>query len=69
MDKEAHIEINGVCLNGGQSMAVRIAVQSFFMEMEYSGLGKDEHGIMLADLYKRRLGEVADLIYSVDQPR
>ena len=42
-------------------MAVRIAVQSFFMEMEYSGLGKDEHGIMLADLYKRRLGEVADL--------
>lgn len=59
--KEAHIRIGAYVLSEGQSMAVRVAVSSFLVELEddefRNGLGPE-----LADAYKTRLSEVATLL-------
>ena len=63
MNKEAWIVVNGKTLSGGQSMAVRVAVTAFILDMEENGLGDDEHGKQMAKLYVDRLREVNELIF------
>lgn len=63
MSNEPHITINGVSLDQGQSMAVRVAVTSFFDQMgEPDALGDDEGGRALAAAYRKRIEEVLRLI-------
>lgn len=55
--KEAHIVIGGMVLTEGQSMAVRVAINDFLMQLQdpefRDGLGRE-----LADAYAARLREV-----------
>lgn len=60
--KEADIEISGTKLNTGQSMAVRVALQSFAMFLAENGLGDDEHGKLMATGYLKAIAEINALI-------
>lgn len=59
--READIVISGLKLSEGQSLAIRVAVNNFLMELEdekfRNGLGYE-----LADAYKARLSEIIRLI-------
>jgi len=60
---EARIVISGVELNDAQSMALRVAASSYYMEMQDpNALGEDEHGIEMTKLYGARLKEILALI-------
>ena len=63
MNKEPLIVVNGITLSEGQSMAVRVAVTAFILDMEENGLGDDEHGTKMAQLYIDRLREVNSIIF------
>lgn len=56
--KEAEIIINGHVLTLGEAMAVRVAVESFVMELRGEGLGEDETGKELTRLYLQSLDRV-----------
>ena len=63
MSDEPHTIINGMELTSGQSMAVRVAVTSFYQEMgDKDALGDDEVGRKLASGYRDRLMEVLKLM-------
>jgi hypothetical protein len=53
---EPHMVINGVCLNSAEAMAVRVAIQSFLMELSEPKHIKELGLIGL--LYKENLGHV-----------
>jgi len=59
---EARITINGVELTIGQSMTLRVALQSFAMDLREKGLGSDETGKAIAKGYLARISEMNDLI-------
>lgn len=60
--KEARITINGVELSEGQSLTVRVALESFLMEIATNGLGDDAHGKTMAGNYTARGLEVRALM-------
>ena len=60
--KEAKIEISDQRLTEGQSMAVRVALQLFVMDLQENGLGEDDLGRELVANYLARIGEVNQLI-------
>lgn len=60
--KEAQITINGVLLTMGQSMALRVAIESFRMDMVPGHLGTDEHGEFMQKAYPARAAEISTLI-------
>lgn len=45
------IIINGVALSPAQAMTVHVALQSFAMHLQASGLGEDAHGKTMTELY------------------
>ena len=59
---EARITINGVELTIGQSMTLRVALQSFAMDLKENGLGSDETGKSIAKGYLARISEMNNLI-------
>lgn len=62
---EADITINGKPLSFAQSMALRVAVSSFILQMNEPGaLGNDETGLRIAGAYSERLSEVLGLIHA-----
>ena len=60
---EAEITINGITLTLAQSMTVRVAVSSFLMSLQESGLGDDEHGKTMTASYLATGGQVLQLIH------
>ena len=61
---EADITINGVTLDLGQSMTLRVAVSSFLMQMsEPDALGDDESGRAIASGYTTKLRELIELLH------
>ena len=60
MEKE--IIINGVTLTNAQALTVRVAVSSFHTDMKENGLGNDETGKAIANLYIKRAHEVEQLL-------
>lgn len=63
MSKPHVITINGVTLTDGQSLAVEIALRSFWHDLSYpDALGQDAQGRKLAVLHRARLGEILELI-------
>lgn len=56
---EPVIEINGKWLNAAQTMAVRVAIGAFLLDLqEPDALGSDKHGKKMAKAYRNRLSEV-----------
>lgn len=62
--REPLITVNGEPLSFGQSMAVRVAVTSYYAAMATDpiALGDDEHGRVMVQAYGDRLGEVIRLM-------
>lgn len=60
---EARISINGTRLTEGQSMTVRVAMESFATSLRSDGLGDDAHGKAMTAAYLARYTEIARLIY------
>jgi len=48
---EPIITINGHRLHTGQAMTVRVALESFAIDLQRDGLGDDEHGRRLTQHY------------------
>lgn len=57
---EPEITINGILLSVGQSMTVRVAIQSFLMSLAETGCGNDEHGRKMTAAYQRLCAEIND---------
>lgn len=49
--KEPTITVNGVLLSEGQAMTVRVALESFAIDLTENGLGSDEHGRKMTEGY------------------
>jgi len=60
--KEARIEINGTLITEAMSMTIRVAVENFVSFLEENGLGDDEHGLRMRQLYMERIEELRTLL-------
>lgn len=62
---EANIVINNISLTEGQSMAVRVAISNYYLELttKQDLLGDDKHGKEIAKLYEKRLAETIRLFF------
>ena len=67
MNTEARVSINGVGLNAGQVMTLRVAVSSFLSDMRENGLGDDEMGEKLTAGYIRNSHELEILLIGNSQ--
>ena len=59
---EAEIFVNGVKLNEGASMTIRVALQSFAMYLHQTGLGDDATGKAICAGYLKQIGIINGLI-------
>lgn len=59
---EANVVINGVSLDIGQSMTLRVAIGSFLASMQDDGLGSDPAGKAMAEAYIARASEIEILL-------
>ena len=59
---EAIVLINGVRLNIGQAMTLRVAIGSFLTSMQDDGLGSDDAGKAMAEAYIARASEIEMLL-------
>lgn len=64
---EVQVIINGVTLSSPQVMAVRVALAAFLDSMNQEGLGEDEHGVAMSDLYAQRSLEVLKIIHRIKE--
>lgn len=60
---EPEIVMNGVTLTYGQSMAVRVALESFASDLSMKGLGDDEMGKELTEGYLKNIREIRKALY------
>ena len=62
--QEPIITINGNYLSVAQSMAVRVALNAFLMELQNDSeaLGEDSHGKFMCRAYKSRMKEIFAMI-------
>jgi len=63
MLNEPIITINGTTLTVGQAMTVRVAIEANLNQIRQYGLGDDEVGKDIADLYIKRSQEIIGLMY------
>ena len=61
---EPQIIINGTPLTSAQAMMVRVAIETFSVDLIINGLGDDEHGNAMVKLYLQRIEEVRPLMCS-----
>jgi hypothetical protein len=54
--------VNGEKLTQAQAMTVRVALQSFAMDMTSPAWKTDEHGRIMSRNYRRIVGEINELI-------
>ncbi len=47
----------------GQSMTVRVAIESFASDLQENGLGDDEHGKRMVEAYLNNIDEIRRLIF------
>lgn len=59
---EPVITINGVRLHTGQAMTVRVALESFAIDLQNNGLGADEHGQRMTQHYLTAIQAVREMI-------
>lgn len=61
---EPIITINGKTLSIGQAMTVRVAIESFMLDLDADGLGDDDTGRQMTANYKARINEIRKLIHN-----
>ena len=61
---EPKITINDQRCSGAESMTIRVALESFAMELQSNGLGDDENGKALTDGYLKQIESVRSKIFS-----
>lgn len=61
---EPEITINGNKLTEAQAITIRVAVESFYSDLEDKGLGNDQHGKAMVSLYKERINEIRNIIFN-----
>ena len=59
---EPRITINGTTLSVGQSMTVRVAIESLAADLGANGCGDDEHGKQMTAGYLVRIHEIRELM-------
>jgi len=57
-EPEPSITINGTVLTPGQACTVRVAIESFAMDLQDNGLGSDSQGKRTAELYLNNIYEI-----------
>lgn len=62
MKNEPVITINGVTLTEGMSMTVRVALESFYSDLSFNGLGDDEHGKKMVEGYQTNIKAMRKLM-------
>jgi hypothetical protein len=60
---EATITVNGTQLTFGQSMTVRVALESFALSLAIDGLGDDEGGKHLVEGYTRQIQSIRTMMH------
>ena len=60
---EADITVNGHKLKVAESLTLRVAVNTFLMDMKYEGLGNDAHGKKMTKLYKEHSKNILKYIH------
>ena len=63
MSCEPVITIWGKELTLGQCMTIRVALQSFALDLHARGLGDDETGVKITDSYLKNIGEINEIIF------
>lgn len=64
VQSEPDIVINGTRLTSAQAMTIRVALESFAMDMSRShALGTDKHGIYMREAYLQRVAEIRKALY------
>lgn len=59
---ESSVVINGQQLISGQVMTLRVALESFALQME-DGLGDDPAGVAMTEEYQERLKQIRLMLY------
>lgn len=63
MKNEPSIIINGIKLSDGAVMTIRVALESFWIDLKADGLGNDNHGKNMAVAYKGQINHIRDLMF------
>ena len=58
MTAEALITINGSALTPGQAMTIRVAIETFAIDLADNGLGDDPHGQAMTSGYLKAIQEI-----------
>lgn len=61
--KEPKITVGNIVLSEAQSMTIRVAINSFAMDLRHDGLGDDAHGKKMTKLYLERIKEINAIIF------
>lgn len=56
------ITINGHTLSPGHIVTIKVALESFAMDLKDSGLGDDQHGLTMTRLYLDRIAEIRSIL-------
>jgi hypothetical protein len=63
--KEPNIVVNGKTLSYAQAMTVRVALESFAMDLsDHNCLGSDEVGRTIADGYRACISQIRAILYA-----
>ncbi len=62
MKNEPIITINGIVLTSGQSKTVRVAIDSFYLDLVENGLGDDQMGVSISEAYLENLEKLLELL-------
>jgi hypothetical protein len=65
--KEPVITVNGKSLTQGQAMTIRVALNSFAMDLAENGLGDDDHGKTMVKLYTQNASEILSIMHGADK--
>lgn len=68
MTDEPRITINGVEMSPGAAMTIRVALESFALDLTETGLGDDKHGRGMTKAYLERIGEIRAAIFKKVRP-
>lgn len=63
MSCEPLITIWGKELTIGQSMTIRVAIESFALDLSQNGLGNDEQGKRIVEGYLKNIEEIRSIIF------
>lgn len=63
MMEEPQIEINGWQATPAMAMTIRVALESFAMDLQANGQHDCEHGIAMTNSYMDRIKEIRELMY------